>query len=127
MENLGVNRSYIAGSLAENVIQLQEQLQGLTNSRNPEHKAHLKACIKVAEELRKCMLLKTSDTYHIFKTVKTQNCSEVYTNYYISFSAYKTLAKYLNIAQIYIGKTRYIIESNGKSIQNIVDCVIINQ
>ena len=109
--------------MAENIVQLQKQLQGLTNSRNPEREAHLKACIKVAEELKKCMLLKTSDAYHMFKTVKTQNCSKVYTDYYRSVDAYETLAKYLNIAQIYIGKTGYIVESNGKSIQNVVDCV----
>ena len=93
-ENVGVNRSHVAGSLAENIIQLQEQLQGLTNSRNPEREARLKACIKVAEELKKCMLLKTSDAYHIFKTVRTQNCSKVYTDYYRSVDAYETLAKY---------------------------------
>ena len=107
-ENVGVNRSHVAGSLAENIIQLQEQSQGLTQLTKSGTRSSL-ACIKVAEELKRCMFLKTSDAYHIFKTDKTRNCSKVYTDYYRSVDAYETLAKYLNIAQIYIGQTGYIV------------------
>ena len=120
-ENIGVNRSYAAGSLAENIIDLRQQLQGLTNTRNSEGAGHLKGCIAVAEELTRCMLLKTSDAYRIFRSAKTEYYCQ--TNTYRSVDAYETLAKYLNISQIYIGQTGYIVESNGKSIQNIVDCV----
>jgi hypothetical protein len=120
--NVGVHRSCTTGTLAENIIQLREQLQGPNSLCYPAHTVRLKACIDVAEELIKCTLLKTSDAYRILQSVKITN-GKLYKDYYRSVKAYETLARNLNISQIYIGQTGYIIENNGENIQNIVDHV----
>ncbi|CAB4029682.1 Hypothetical predicted protein [Paramuricea clavata] len=120
--NVGVHRSCTTGTLAKNIRELREQLQGPNSLCYPARAVHLKACIDVAEELIKCTLLKTSDAYRILQSVKITN-GKLYKDYYRSVDAYETLAKNLNISQIYIEQTGYIIENNGENIQNIVDHV----